>query len=41
MRPYWFQDLLSQGFGENEIAFAIEVNGEDPDRVQNFLLDNM
>lgn len=40
-RPYWFQDLLSQGFGEKQIEFAIEINGYDPDRVQNFLLDNM
>lgn len=40
-RPYWFQDLLTQGFTEKEIEFAIEINGYDPDRVQNFLLDNM
>jgi hypothetical protein len=26
-RPYWFQDLLSQGFSEKEVLFAIEING--------------
>lgn len=38
-RPFWFDDLLSQGFKEEEILYAIEINGHDPDRVQNFLLD--
>jgi 16S rRNA C967 or C1407 C5-methylase (RsmB/RsmF family) len=41
VHPYWFADLLSQGFKEQEILFAIEINGYDPDRVQNFLLDSM
>jgi hypothetical protein len=40
-RPYWFTDLLAQGFQEQEILFAIEITGSDPDLVQNFLLDNM
>ena len=39
-RPYWFQGLLSQGYTEKEVLFAIEINGYDPDLVQNFLLDN-
>jgi hypothetical protein len=40
-RPYWFGDLMCQGYKEEEILFAIEINGYDPDLVQNFLLDNM
>lgn len=40
-RPYWFNDLLNQGFSEKEIYFAIDINGYDPDLVLNFLLDNM
>jgi hypothetical protein len=40
-RPFWFAELLSQGFKEQEILFAIEINGYDPDRVQNFLFDSM
>ena len=40
-KPYWFGDLVAQGFSEKEIWFAIEVKGFDPDAVQNFLLDNI
>ncbi len=40
-RPDWFAVLLSQGFKEQEILFAIEINGYDPERVQNFLFDSM
>ena len=40
-RPFWFAQLLSQGFSEQEILFAIEINGYDADLVLNFLLDSM
>lgn len=40
-RPYWFTDLLMMGFSEEQIWFAIETKGYDPESVQNFLLDNM
>lgn len=40
-KPYWFDDLVAQGFSDKEIWFAIEVKGFDPDAVQNFLLDNL
>ena len=40
-KPYWFDDLVVQGFSDKEIWFAIEVKGFDPDAVQNFLLDNL
>jgi len=29
------------GFAEDQIWFAIEIKGYDPEGVQNFLLDNM
>ncbi len=29
------------GFSEEQIWFAIEIKGYDPESVQNFLLDNM
>lgn len=40
-KPYWFDDLVVQGFSDKEIWFAIEIKGFDPDAVQNFLLDNL
>ena len=40
-KPYWFESLLAQGYSEQQINYAIEIQGYDPDAVQNFLLDNV